>query len=213
MYGFDKKAVWIGTGSKYINAVNDAVVGGQIQSLPAIVVISQGEQTLPGDRIVMDDATALLLSQTSVGTLWGGVYQYVQVISTATAAPAVGGLAFLLAANIGSASVPYQISSDAQPAVATPGYFAGVFINALTKGNYGWIQVAGIANVLFDSALTATSVAATVSAKVSAAVASTADAGVALTTVTNAWVFGVAIGTPATSTLSKVLITRAITRY
>lgn len=213
MYGFDKKAVWVGTGTKYLNQVNDTLVGGQIQALPPGINITQGEQTLPGDRIVLDDATAALLSLASVGTLLGGVYMYVGTTAAATAAPAVGTLAFLLAANIGSASIPYAVTSDVQPTTLLPVYFAGLFLNAITKGNFGWIQIAGIANVLFDSALTATAVGASVSAKVSAAVASTSDAGVVLTTTTLANIYGIAVGTPATSTISKVIITRAISRF
>jgi hypothetical protein len=199
--------------AKFLNDVNDAAAGGVIVSLPAGVPSPQVSQTIPGDRICLDDATALALSDTAVGTLLGGVYMYVGTTAAATANPAVGSLAFWPAANIG---VSYVATSDAQPTTALPNYLAGIFINAITKGNFGWIQVAGVANVLFDSALTAISSAAIVVAKVSAAVASTADAGIpggatptaAQVAEAMAAVIGTAIGTPATSTVSKVFLTR-----
>jgi hypothetical protein len=197
--------------AKFLNDVNDAAAGGVIVSLPSGAPSPSVSQTLPGDRIVLDDATALALSDTTVGTLFGGVYEYVGTLAGATAVPGVGTLAFWRTNELpGGATQSYVVTSDANPTTAIPAYFAGVFINAITKGNFGWIQVAGIASVLFDSALTAPTSGSTVSAKVSAAVASTADSGVVLSTVTLPFVFGVSIGTPATSTVSKVFMTRGL---
>ena len=205
---------------KFLNNVNDAASGGVIVSLPAGLTGPAVSQDIPGDRIVIDDATALALSDTvGTGTLFGGVYEYVGTTAAATATPARGTLAFWLAANLGSGATPlYTVTSDAQPTTALPNYIAGVFINAVTKGNFGWVQVAGLASVLFDSALTATSNAAVVVAKVSAAVASTADAGVpggatptaAQVAEAMAAVIGTAVGTPATSVISPVLMTRGL---
>lgn len=204
--------------AKFLNDVNDATSGGAVVSAPSGVPSAAISATQPGDRIVLDDASALALSDTTVGTLYGGVYMYVGTLSTATASPARGTLAFWRISDLpGGATQSYTVSSDVQPNTLLPAYIAGVFINpttssgtgvALTKGNFGWIQVAGVASVLFDNTLTSTALAATVSAKVSATTASTADAGVALTTVTLANVLGVAIGTPVISTISSVIITR-----
>ena len=102
------------------------------------------------------------------------------------------------------------MNGDAQPTTAIPTLIAGIFINAITKGNYGWIQVAGIATVLFDSG-TLTTIAAgeTVSAKISATVASTADVGATgSTSPTLAAQLGVAIAAPVSNTASTVLLTR-----
>jgi len=206
--------------ARFLNDVNDAVLGGQLTSVPSTIPGSQGIATLPGDRIVLDDATALALSDTAVGTLYGGIYMYVGSLSSSTASPALGTLAFWPATNLPNGATPqYQVSSDANPTTALPNYIAGVFINAATKGNYCWIQVGGTASVKFDSALTATSSAAIVVAKVSAAIASTADAGLpgaATPTAAQiaqgmASVLGTAIGTPATSTVSPVILTRGLT--
>lgn len=193
----------------FLNTVNDTVSGGTIFALPSGVQAPPYSQTLPGDKIVLDDISAAALSSPAVGTLYGGVYLYVGTLATATAAPARGTLAFWPIPNLPAGATPsYIASSDVQPNTLLPAYIAGVFINAVTKGNFGWIQVAGVASCLFDSTLTATALATTVSAKVSATVASSVDAGVALTTVTLANVLGVAVGTPVISTISSVIITR-----
>jgi hypothetical protein len=196
--------------ARFLNTVNDTVAGGTIFALPSGVQAPPYSQTLPGDRIVLDDASALALSDTvNTGTLFGGVYMYVGTLATSTAAPARGTIAFWRAAELpGGATQGYTVTADAQPTTSLPAYIAGVFINAITKGNFGWIQVAGVASVLFDTGLTATALAVTVSAKAGATTASTADAGVAISTVTLANVLGVAIGTPVISTISSVIITR-----
>src|ERR1700733_3406203 len=209
---FTKQADYLN--AAYLNDVNDTQVGGAILSVPTSVPSSQGQQTLPGDRIILDDATALALSDTTVGTLYGGIYMYCNVTWT-TQAAAVGGIAFFRATDIGSTTTtPYVAFGDAQPLTTLPTYILGIFINAVTKSNYGWVQVAGIASVLFDSTTTSTVQGNMVIAKASAAVASTADNP----TVTNPTapvlmaLIGVSVGTSATSTVSKVAITKAISR-
>jgi len=204
--------------AKFLNDVNDANSGGAVVSAPAGVPSAQVSATQPGDRIVLDDATALANSDTTVGTLFGGVYMYVGTLATSTASPVRGAIAFWRSNELpGGATQAYTVTADANPTAAIPGYIAGVFINpttssgtgvALTKGNFGWVQVAGTASVLFDSTLTASATATTVSAKVSATLASSADAGVALSTTTLSFVLGVAIGSPISSTISSVIITR-----
>lgn len=199
---------------KFLNDVNDSASGGVPVSLPAGVPLPQSSQTLPGDRIVLDDATALALSDTTVGTLFGGIYMYVQTLSTATASPARGTAAFIRAADFpGGATAAYQVTSDVQPSTTIPTFIAGVFINAITKGNFGWIQIGGTMSCLFDSAITTAVVGSSVSVKISAAVASTFDVGVVVTTATipigavNALV-GMAIDLPVVSTVTRVHWTR-----
>jgi hypothetical protein len=197
-----------------LNAVNDAVAGGGIVSLPAGLVGPQVSQTIPGDKIVLDDISAAALSLTSTGTLYGGVYMYVKTLSSSTASPAVGTIAFWRAADLPSVvAALYQVTADVQPSTTVPTFFAGVFINAITKGNYGWIQIGGIASCLFDSAITASAVGNPVTPKQSAAVASTFDVGTALAASTAGAVVsvsqvGVAIVLPVISTITPVLLTR-----
>src|SRR5271163_1273620 len=134
-----KQAVFV---ASKLNLVNDTVAGGAIVSLPAGLTGPQVSQTLPGDKIVLDDVGAAALSATATGTLYGGVYMYVLTLSSSTASPARGTAAFWRAADIPSALAGlYQVTADVQPLTTVPTFFAGVFLNAVTKGNYGWMQI------------------------------------------------------------------------
>lgn len=194
--------------AKYLNDVNDSVAGGAPVSVPSGAPVVATSQTRPGDRIVLDDITALALSDTVIGTLYGGVYMYVQAVIV-TRAIVRGGIGFFKAADVIAGTNAYVAYSDAQPSTTVPSYIAGVFINVITTAQYGWIQVAGAASVLFDStALTAVAAGNWVSAKVSAATASTADVGPAAGVVTIAALIGVAVGIPTSAVVSTVMITR-----
>ena len=207
--------------ARFLNDVNDSVSGGSVVSLPAGVQSPAVSQTQPGDRIVLDDTTAAALSDTTVGTLFGGVYEYVGTLSTATASPARGTAAFWRTNELpGGATQSYGVTSDAQPSTTNPSAFAGVFINAITKGNFGWIQIAGVASCLFDNAVTAAVsgglVATRGAAGVAATVASTFDSNPCVATPGSAaiansqvnCIVGTAVGLPAVNTISPVIITR-----
>ena len=203
---FVKPPVYVN--AKYLNDVNDATLGGAVNSLPSGVQNPSWQQTLPGDRICIDDATALALSDTAVGTLYGGIYMYVKA-SITTRAIVRGGIAFWKDADVGTAYTAY---SDAQPTTALPTFVAGIWINVITTGQYGWIQIAGMASVLFDSTVIITTAGHQVTAKVSASVASTADSGTTVTETTVAAFLGVATTTVTTSTVSRVALTRGFGR-
>lgn len=201
--------------NKFLNDINDSASGGVTVSLPAGVQSPPVSQTLPGDKIVLDDATAAGLSDTTVGTLFGGIYMYVGTLSSSTANPARGTCAFYRAADLVTAPV-YQVTADAQPTTAIPTFIAGVFINAVTKGNFGWIQLCGTCSCLFDSAITGAGTAGNpVTVKVSAAVASTFDISVPLAATLAAAIaavdtfVGPAINAAATSTVSQVMWARS----
>jgi hypothetical protein len=203
------KAPWYFSGP--LNSVNDATLGGQLTSMPT--GFTQYQQDLPGDRIIIDDVTAAALSN-STTTLFGGIYMYVNVTWT-TQAAAAGAIAFFTGASVSATATNlYQVNGDAQATTTLPAMIAGIFLNAVSKGNWGWIQVAGVANVLMDSTISSTVLGSLVVAKASATVASTADN----TTVTNptaavvAAVIGVSLTTATTSTLVKTAITRGISR-
>ena len=192
--------------ASYLNDVNDANAGGTLVSVPTGAPQAAVSATQPGDRIVLDDPTALALSDTTVGTLYGGVYMYVGATWT-TQAARLGGIAFWTATNLTTGV--YTVNGDAQPSTTVPTYIAGIFINTLTKAYFGWIQVAGLATVLFDSAsLTAIAAGNWVTAKVSASTASTADVGAVAGVVTLAALLGVAVGAPVSNTASTVMLTR-----
>lgn len=210
--------------ARRLNDVNDSVAGGAIVSLPAGITGPAVSATQAGDRIVLDDATALALSDTTVGTLYGGVYEYVGTLSTSTASPQRGACAFWRTNELpGGATQSYVVTADAQPSTTNPSLIAGVFISAPTKGNYCWIQIAGTASCLFDSSLTGTLASGAYvtpkgAAGTAASVASTFDSNPAVATpgsaaVANSQVncaFGVAIAAPVASSISTVLITRGL---
>ena len=148
-----------------LNSVNDATLGGQLTSMPT--GFTQYQQNVPGDRIILDDTTAAALSNATT-TLFGGIYMYVNVTWT-TQAAASGAIAFFTGASVSAAATNlYQVNGDAQATTTLPAMIAGIFLNAVTKGNWGWIQVAGVANVLMDSTISSTVLGSLVIAKASA---------------------------------------------
>ncbi len=204
------KAPWYQS-AKYLNDVNDAQLHGALTGMPSAVGASQYQQNQPGDRILLDDATALALSDTAVGTLYGGIYMYVLAAGTSTAAPTRGCVAFFALTSVGSAT-SYTVTPDAQPLTTVPTMVCGIYISAITKGNYGWIQVSGIASVLYDSSVTANVTGNWVSAKVSASVAGTVDVGAVVGVITIGAQLGVSIETITTSTVSRIAMTRGFGR-
>lgn len=208
---FTKQATFLT--ARFLNDVNDSVLQGAVNTVPSGVQTPAWVQDIPGDRICLDDATALALSDTAVGTLYGGLYEYVLSKSGSTAAPALGIAAFFLAADIGATTgLNYEVTPDAQPSAAVPAYIQGVYISAPTKGNYCWIQIAGIASCTFDSSVAATTAGSPVTTKISPSNAATFDntlsATIATTVVQIGLLFGVSVGTVTAGSASKVAITR-----
>lgn len=131
--------------AQHLNSVNDPSPGLPISaSVPGSIIQTYRGQL--GALLTLSDEMAALLSNPSVGTLYGGVYQYVQFKSTDTVAPARG----LLCAwdDYENFVVTMDITDPRS------GKIAGVVLNAVTKGNYGWIQVAGKASVKYAGTIT-----------------------------------------------------------
>ena len=117
--------------AKTLNTVNDAVPGGAVAGYTGQPPQYSGQV---GATLTLDAATALKLSDTTVGTLYGGTYQYVQFLSTQSGTTVKGGPVYWTDPD------NYVVSADV--ASGAPG-FAGVALNVVTKGNYGWILVEG----------------------------------------------------------------------
>ena len=134
---------------RYLNSGSgDSIVGGAINSVPSAVGAFQGVQDVPGDRIIFGMADALALSNTTVGTLYGGMYQYVRTKSTSTATPTLNRAVFWdNAVNLNL----YQVTPD-----EVTGMWAGFNINTLTKGYNWWIQIAGLITMRFRASITGT---------------------------------------------------------
>jgi hypothetical protein len=136
--------------SRLLNDVNDPSPGVPLASSSASGSIIQPYFGLVGKRLVLTAAMASKLSDTTVGTLFEGIYQYVQVRSTASQAPARGGCVYwddyenyIVTTDVGYSA--FIATGD------NSGLFAGVLLSAPTKGNYCFIQIAGKANVLFKT--------------------------------------------------------------
>ena len=144
--------------------------------------------------------------QSSVGTLFGGIYQYVFMTYTTTQ-PARGQLVFW---DVSAAETAYQVNGDAKPTTAIPTLIAGVVLQVtVVKNTYAWMQVGGRASVLPDSSITATTAGDGVTAKISATVPSTVDNGTALAATTAGAIAGVdtLIGiSEATVTASTIFV-------
>jgi hypothetical protein len=136
---------------KYLNSGSgDSVVGGALSGVPSEVGAQQFIQNRPGDRMILGEEDAAALSDPSVGTLYGGLYQYVRTPSGSTATPTRGRAAFW---DTSVANSQFQVTPD-ESGTEGAGLFAGVFINTLTKGYNWWIQQAGKVTVQFRATLT-----------------------------------------------------------
>jgi len=111
---WSKQPFYLGAGK--LNDVNDAVIGGQLTTVPNGNGANQGQQTLPGDHAVLDETTALALSDTAVGTLHGGYFQYVQLDPTIAGIGAIVETITITAPGTGYAAATTTVTFSAAPA-------------------------------------------------------------------------------------------------
>jgi hypothetical protein len=83
----------------------------------------------------------------TIGNLYGGVYQYVRVAAASTAL--LRGMILFWDPSV--AENLYQVTAVEPTGVSL---IAGICLNVITPGNYGFIQIAGRATVKFRAALT-----------------------------------------------------------
>lgn len=113
---WSKQPIWQGG---FLNAVNDATIGGQITTVPNGYA-SEANQTLPGDHLVLDEAAALAASNTTNGTLHGGYFQYVQLDpAMALSTGAITQTITITAAGTGYAASTTVATFSAAPAGGT----------------------------------------------------------------------------------------------
>ena len=120
-----------------LNTVNDAVAGGSVAS-------GTGANPYAGQLgAIAYFGPSTVRYDPNIGTLYEGWYQYVQFLSTSSASNARGQVVFW------NDLTNFIVTPD-----ATNGQHAGVTLNVVTKGYYGWIQIQGLASVLFKNPIT-----------------------------------------------------------
>lgn len=130
----------------YLNSANgDPAPGVPLASPSGTIVQAYTGQV--GAKLSLDATEASNLSDPAGATLFQGVYQYVQFLSSSSGSNARGQLVFW------NNRASYIVTPDVT--AGTQGLIAGVTLAAVTKGNYGWIQIAGKATVKYKASLTA----------------------------------------------------------
>lgn len=114
--------------TQQLNAVDDPLPGQSV---------SGSSQTYPGQvgaTMTLNAAEAYRFSKLTTGTLYAGTYQYVRFYTSQSGTTKLGGPVYWQDPD------NFIVTADA----ATSGLgFAGVALNVVTKGNYGWILVNG----------------------------------------------------------------------
>jgi hypothetical protein len=188
-----------------LNDVNDVLPGNQPSLAGANIYAAQ-----LGSRMWLDGNPGGVKSDTAIGTLYGGCFQYVQFYS-GTASPAKGLPAYwaydqaTVSGNVYAAFQNYIVSVDY--AAIRCGRFAGVVLNAVTKGQYGWIQTKGLATVQYGT-ITGTPVDGDLVYVNNAAnnFLEAVDGASFATALLIKSVVGVAIGAPVSGTFGVVLL-------
>jgi len=183
--------------ANYLNDVNDPAPGVPLASPSGSIVQSYAGQL--GGKLYLGSVAASALSDPAIGTLYGGIYQYVQFKAASTTAPARGGLV------VWNDRENFVVTPDVT--ATTVSQVAGVAINAVTKGQYGFIQIAGKASILFKGTTTKTTPAIGDLVIIDATPSNTGDVladATTLTSPTAKLALGVAIAAPVGGAVSTV---------
>lgn len=132
-----------------LNMVNDSVIGGQA----TIGGRSRYAGQLGKIGVWNQDQIATMFNS-AIGTLYAGAYQYVRLAEASE--PVIVGQGALW--DLTAAVSEFQVIDITTQATAAMTNLAGVFINAITPGNYGFIQILGLATVQLAASLTDTTI-------------------------------------------------------
>jgi len=126
----------------YLNGGGSTVLGKSVSpdNLPGT-----GYGGLLGKIIIVDDAEAAKLSLTTTGTLRAGAYMLVKTKAGTSAAPARG-IGCFWDTNANSGFANRVVTPDISATIISD--FAGIYVDVPAKGDYCWIQIAGLATVL-----------------------------------------------------------------
>lgn len=149
MQAWESPIIRISTG--FLNTVNDTVIANQA----TLGSRSRYAGQLGKNLCVSQDQIAAL-TNTSIGTLYGGIYQYVRRRSTDDSSPALGrGKIAFWDTTVTGFPGTFQVTTDENLSSADNAVMiAGIFINNIEPGHYGFIQWLGECYVRFRSVLT-----------------------------------------------------------
>lgn len=156
-----------------------------------------------GGTVVHSNASALLDSYTTTGTLYEGVYQLVKLNSAVSR----GEIVFwdTLANNgINDFEVTHTVTAPAM-------FKAGIAICDGTSGEYAYIQVLGLASVLYRAAVTDATLGNLViqTSATTATADALADAGSVNTALLFKQIVGIAYELPANGAIKRILMNQA----
>ena len=129
-----------------LNDINDVVPGGP----PSASGNTQVYAAQLGSRMWLDGNSGGVRYDSTVGTLYGGCFQYVLLYASASAAVTVGRPAVWAYDQVTTCFESYTVTTDGNSAVRT-GRVAGIFLNVITAGYYGRIQTKGKVKVKFTT--------------------------------------------------------------
>lgn len=138
--------------ARLLNDVNDAAPGVPVSTSQVSGSIIQPYYGMVGKRLVLTAAMASKFSDTTIGTLYEGIYQYVNFYTSEVLAAARGALVYWR--DFESYVITTDVSASSNLGGPNSGLVAGVVLNVVTAGNYGFIQIAGKASVKFKTTIT-----------------------------------------------------------
>lgn len=185
----------------FLNSVNDATAGGPVSSGTG-ALLREGQL---GAVIALSNTDAVDRSVTATGTLRGGLYQYVRCKASTTEANNVGVSCFW-DTNANSGIQTYVVTPDSTATNLTA--WAGAELNNVGKGNYGWIQVAGLCRLGYIASVTSTTIGSLVFSDVTPTNLVDANVEASVTIRQYSKHIGYAYAAPANSTTALVMITR-----
>lgn len=126
----------------YLNGGGSTVLGKSVSpdNLPGT-----GYGGLLGKIIIVDDAEALKLSLTATGTLRQGAYMQVKTKAGSTAAP-IRGTGCFWDTNANNGPAARVVTPDISATIISD--FAGIYVDVPAKGDFCWIQIAGLGTLL-----------------------------------------------------------------
>lgn len=148
---FTDKSIWNVLAQNGLNAINIATLGVFNTDTRVSVSYTSAQDSFLRTWFTQAEFAAFPgLTLAANGTLFGGLYQIVQVDSTANASfAAVGRVAYIK--NTAAGSLVPQVTTEDVATANTE--VAGIFLNTVLPGNFTAICIAGKVNVLCKASI------------------------------------------------------------